>query len=162
MNKRQRSRTAGRVGQRHVRSKQQSFENAQFLQIDLDVRSRRSLAALVAAWPSCYEPLIREKRPRPGWLILNAGVVRTAESAAKKLLRQIRALRGDALLCWTHADTRVFDIGVRAGGPGKAFEDVQLTQETLRQIADAGATVQVTVYPAEPLSPRRGSRVSGQ
>jgi len=124
MSKRQRTRTANRINQRRGRSKQQSFEDAQFLNIDLDVRSRRSLAALVAAWPWCYQPLNERNRPHPSWLILNAGVVRTAETAAKKLLRHIRALRGGALRSWRQAHTRAFDIGVQAGGPGKVFEEV--------------------------------------
>jgi hypothetical protein len=37
---------------------------------------------------------------------------------------------------------------VQAGGPGSVCEDVQLTAETLRQIALVGADVKVTVYPA--------------
>jgi hypothetical protein len=39
----------------------------------------------------------------------------------------------------------MFDIGVRAGGPGRAFEDVRLTADTLRRIAAARAQIQVTV-----------------
>jgi hypothetical protein len=43
------------------------MEPAQFLTIDLDVRSRRSLAELVSAWPSAYQPLSDSR-----WLIMNA------------------------------------------------------------------------------------------
>ena len=106
------------IGKRRGLSKQGPFEDAQFLNIDLDVRSRRSLAPLVAVWPWAYQPLIAEGRPHPRWLILNPrAVVRNAEAAAKALLLEIRSLRGDALLCWRRAHKRVFDIGVRAGGP---------------------------------------------
>jgi hypothetical protein len=131
------------------------FEDAHFLAIDLDVRSRRSLAPLVAAWPESYQPLTgKNGRPDSHWLILNAGLAETAEAAAKELLKHIRALRGDARRCWNHAHRRVFDIGVRAGGPGRrAFEQVRLTAETLGYIAAAGAQVQVTVYPPEPETP---------
>jgi hypothetical protein len=98
-------------------------------------------------------------RPDAHWVILNAGFVKTAEVAAKELLRHIRALRGDARTCWKHAHRRVFDIGVQAGGPGRrAFEEVRLTVETLRYIAAAGAQVQVTVYPPEPDTPFGVSR----
>ena len=139
------------VGKRR-RSNQSSFEEAQFLNIDLDVRSTRSLAPLVAVWPWAYRPLIAEGRPHPRWLILNPrGVVRNAETAAKALLLEIQALKGDALRCWRQAHKRVFDIGVRAGGPGRAFEDVRLTPETLQGVGAVGARIQVTVYPAEPL-----------
>ena len=126
-------------------------EDAQFLNIDLDVRSRRSLAPLVAAWPWSYQPLIAEGRPHPRWLILHPQrPVQTAEAAAKELPKYIRSLRGDARRCWKHAHRRVFDIGIQAGGAGKAFEEVRLTTATLRYIAAVGASVQETVYPPQP------------
>jgi hypothetical protein len=129
--------------------------DAQFLNIDLDVRSRRSLAPLVRAWPWSYQPLIGEGRPNPRWMILNPPrPVATAEAAAKELLQCINSLGGDARLCWKHAHRRTFDVGIRTGGgaPGRAFEEVQLRVETLKRIAAVGAQIQVTVYPAEPSS----------
>lgn len=123
------------------------MEDAQFLTIDLDVRSRRSLTPLVSVWPEVYQPLPSDSR----WVILNAFVSGTAEAAAKELLQHISRLRGAARQCWKQAHRRTFDIGVQAGGPGRrAFEDVRLTADTLRRIAGAGAQIQVTVYPAEP------------
>lgn len=124
--------------------------DACFLNIDLDVRSRRSLAPLASAWPRAYQPLIAEGRLNARWLILNPQTVaETAEAAAKQLLLHVAKLRGDARQCWRQAHRRMFDIGVQAGGPGRAFEDVRLTADTLRRIAAAGAQIQVTVYPAE-------------
>jgi len=136
-----------------VNSELGNLEDAEFLNIDLEVRSRRTLAPLVAAWPWSYQPLTTEGRPDPRWLIINPrGVVKNAESAAKELLRHIRSLRGDARQCWRQAHRRVFDIGVRAGGRGRAFEEVQLTPQTLREIGAVGAHIQFTVYGAEPRS----------
>jgi hypothetical protein len=128
------------------------FEPAGFLNIDLDVKSRRSLTPLVTAWPLAYLPIKDEGR-EPRWIILNArGSAKTAEGTAKVLLRHIASLRGDALRCWKDAHGRVFDIGIRPGGPGRVFEDVRLTPETLKRIAAVGAQIQVTVYWAEPES----------
>lgn len=124
------------------------MEPAQFLTIDLDVRSRRSLAALLSAWPEAYQPLDDSR-----WLIRNAYGCENAEKAAKHLTGHIRKLKGQALRCWRQAHRRVFDIGVRAGGPGRAFEEVRLSAETLRQIAAVGGEIQVTIYPAEPVVP---------
>ena len=140
---------------RSAQSEQRLFESAQFLNIDLDVRSRRSLVPLVTAWPWSYQPLMAEGRPDPHWLILNPPLaVATAEAAAKELLGCIAILRGAARLCWKQAHRRTFDIGIRAGGegPGRALEEVRLTAATLRRIAAAGAQIQVTVYPSEPAS----------
>jgi len=128
------------------------FEPAHFRNIDLDVRSRRSLDPLLIA---CGE---WARRPLPDdarWLILNArGSAKTAEGVAKRLLRLIEGLNGEARRCWREAGRRVFDIGIQAGGPERrAFEEVRLTPDTLRRIASVGAEVQITVYPALPESP---------
>src|SRR5262249_38617533 len=125
------------------------FADAQFLNIDLDVRSRRSLTALVEAWPWSYQPLDVKSRPNPRWLILHPRRVSvTAEAAAKELLQHIRGLRGSARLCWTHAYRRMFDIGVQAGGAGRAFEEIRLTTGTPRRGAAVGGGVPTTGLPA--------------
>ena len=129
------------------------MEAAEFLNIDLDVRSRRSLAPLVIAWPWAHQPLAAggPPAPNPRWLLLNAkGAGKTAEAIARHLLLHIEQLRGDARRCWKDAHRRVFDIGVQAGGPGRAFEDVRLTAATLGRIAAVGAEIQLTLYPAVP------------
>jgi hypothetical protein len=145
------------------------MEAAEFLNVDLDVRSRRSLAPLVAAWPWAYQPLaaMGPPSPNPRWLLLNArGAGKTAEGVARRLLQHVESLRGEARQCWKAAHRRVFDIGVQAGGTGRAFEGVRLTVDTLRRIAAAGAQIQLTIYPAEPESnmvmpdARRGRRAA--
>lgn len=123
------------------------MEPAQFLTIDLDMRSRRSLTPLASAWPQAYQPSDDSR-----WLVMNAFVADTAENAAKNLLAHVAKLKGKALGSWKQAHQRVFDIGVQAGGPGRAFEEVQLSANTLRRIAAVGGTIQVTIYPAEPNS----------
>lgn len=120
------------------------MEPAQFLTIDLDVRSRRSLGALLSAWPEAYRPLNDSR-----WLIRNAFDAKNAETAAKNLLGDIAKLKGKALASWKQAHRCTFDIGVQAGGPGRAFEEVRLSADTLRHIASVGGRIQVTVYPAE-------------
>lgn len=140
-------------------SKLDLYEDAHFRVIDLDVRSRQSLAPLVAAWPSSYLPMTEVDPPQ--WLILNSGE-ENAEDAAKELLRRIARLKGDALRCWARAHQKVFDIGVDAPGPGcRAFEEVRLTPKTLRRIGEAGATIQITVYGPAPLTPPRRGRLGG-
>jgi len=127
-----------------VPSTQDRYEDASFLNIDLDVRSRRSLAPLLAAWPDARDPLDGLSRSR--WLILRPFDTSNAEAAAKALLRQIGRLKGEALECWNLAHRKVFDIGVQAGGPGRPFEEVRLTPKTLGRIGEVGADIQITVY----------------
>jgi hypothetical protein len=120
---------------------------AEFLNIDLDVRSRVSLAPLAAAWPSARDPMLRAN---PRWLVLSAhSRVQTAEATARALLKMIAALSPAGRRCWNRASKRTFDIGVQAGVGPRAFEDVQLTPRTLGRIAAIGAQLQFTVYPPQ-------------
>lgn len=83
------------------------------------------------------------------WLIRNAFAADSAEKAAKSLRGHIGKLKGQP----SSAGTRyagVFDIGVRAGGQGRGFEEVRLSAETLRQIAAVGGEIQVTIIPPNP------------
>jgi hypothetical protein len=139
-----------------VTSTQDRYDDASFLNIDLDVRSRRSLAPLLAAWPRARDPLDGLSRSR--WLILRPYGTSNAEAAAKELLRHIERLKGEALACWNRADRKVFDIGVQAGGPGRPFEEVRLTPKTLGRIGEVGADVQITVYAAVLRTPKPAKR----
>lgn len=101
------------------------------------------------------------------WLIRNAFVADTADTAAKYLLGHIAKLKGKALRSWRQAHRRMFDIGVQAGAPSRAFEQVKLSCDTLRRIAGVGGQIQVTVYPAQPksreaVSPRSKSSLPKQ
>ena len=164
MSQSQRRPAGQRKGARRTSSERLPFEEPRFLAIDLDVRSRRSLAPLARAWSWSYQPLNTAERSDPRWLIVHPRrVVVSAEAAAKQLLRHVGALGGDARRCWEQAHRRTFDIGVQAGGPGRPFDDIRLTAETLARIAAVGARIQVTVYPAESQSfaappPHRGRR----
>jgi hypothetical protein len=133
-------------------SAQDRYEDASYSTIDLDVRSRRSLARLFTAWPRARDPLNGLSRSR--WMIFNPDDTTNAEASAKDLLRHIERLKGDALKCWKRAHRKVFDIGVDAPGPGRRpFEEVRLSPKTLRRIGEVGADIQVTIYPAVPLTP---------
>lgn len=122
-----------------------NFEPAQFLNIDLDVKSRYSLAPLIAAWPWAQRPLQNNR-----WLVFSAhGGGDTAESTAQDLIELVGALSPAARRCWNRASSRTFDVGVRASMDGRAFEGVQLSAKTLSRIASIGARLQITVYRPE-------------
>ena len=129
---------------------QEDWEEAHFLNIDLDVRSRRSLAPLAAAWPWAQQPGRTDEKASPHWLIhMPRGGAGTAEAAARLLLKDIAALSPAARRCWNQASRRTFDIGVQADMGGRAFEGVQLSPDTLARIAAVGGRLQVTVYRPE-------------
>ena len=132
---------------RNTRSERSAEGAAEFLIIDLDIRSRRSLAPLAAAWPRAQRPLRLDGRPNPYWLILSGpGTSKSAEAAARGLLKQVEGLSPSARRSWKVASRRTFDIGVQAGDLPSVFEEIVLQAETLQRIADIGASLQITVY----------------
>ena len=131
---------------RHIRG-ENSPSDPEFLTIDLDVRSRRTLAELWTAWPSAARPLKDDGREHDKWLILRPDYNgNKIEAAAKQLLRSIKRLPPAAQACWNQATRRTFDIGISGGISRKVFEGL-LSTETLKGIAEVGGVVQVTVYP---------------
>ena len=122
-------------------------ERAEFLNIDLDIRAKGSLAPLAEAWPWAQRPRKVDGRLNSRWLILTPrGNPQSAEAAARMLLKHVAALSPQARRCWNQASTRTFDVGIQAGLSPAAFEGVALSPETLRRIASIGARLQVTVY----------------
>ena len=120
--------------------------SSEFLNIDLHVRSRRSLEPLLDAWPWAQAP-DREPGRAPLWLVVSLrGSPKTAEQTVLQLVQLVGALPRSARRCWNEASSRVFDIGIQAGLTPISFEDVQLREESLRAIVRLRGRVLVTVY----------------
>jgi len=69
----------------------------------------------------------------------------TPEPLILAFVRAVKALPPAALAVWTHARTRVLDIGIQSGR--RPFQEThRLQPETLREVADIGAEIAVTVY----------------
>jgi hypothetical protein len=116
---------------------------SQFLNVDLDIRSRRSLAPLVAAWPWVQTPgLDPGKAPR--WVLASPRLcLRNADAAIRHLVTLVDALPKAARRCWKEALSRTFDIGIQAGLEPRSFEEVMLKESTLKDVARLSARVLV-------------------
>jgi len=112
MSKSSRGKKRGKTVKSRKSAIEVGMQPAMFLTIDLEVRSRRSLASLVTAWPRAYEPQTgKDGGPDSRWLIMNASILPrdTAETAAKKLLSDIAKLKGNALTSWKQAHQRTLE-----------------------------------------------------
>lgn len=131
---------------------------AHFLNVDLDLRSRASLAPLIAQLrPHTFELHVSSAR---GWHDAHyevAGITRTPDATIKKFVRLLARLDPAARRCWDRAQLRDFNIGIQAGTHPRALE-LPLAAPTVRAVADLGARIVITVYPvdaAELATPRR-------
>ena len=123
---------------------QAGWEPATFISVDLDIRSRRSLALLAAA-------LGAELLPDRRWLVVSAHTrSSSAEGTTRALVAQVKGLPATVREVWDAASSRTSDVGIQAGMSGRAFEEVRLSSKTLQDIAALGARLRVTVYPPVP------------
>ena len=125
-----------------------------FLNVDLDVRSAQPLASLADALGTALIPLHTGRRGRRHWLRL--ALVRDPADPSTAILRFCRLvarLPGPARKVWDAAGIREFDIGLQAGSRLRASEWV-VTARALREAADVGACIRLTVYRARPARAR--------
>src|SRR5512145_1689265 len=116
---------------------------AEFLAVDLDVRSRKSLAALFAAWPDADTPGYQGKAPR--WLHTQSFLVNaTADQEIRDLLKRVARLPPAARRCWDEATSRTFDIGIQAGLGPHSFQEVLVRPATIEAVARAGGRILIT------------------
>ena len=119
---------------------------SEFLNVDLSIRSRRSLAPLLEAWPDAQTPRRREGRA-PLWIHTSGmSYRRSADQVAQELIASVDALPPKALRCFANASSRVFDIGVQAGLAPRNFEKVRLSEGVIRDMARLGITLLITLY----------------
>jgi hypothetical protein len=118
----------------------------EFLNVDLEIRSRRSLAPLLEAWPSAQTPE-RRAGHAPRWLLVSGtSYKKSADRVVRELIARVDSLPPRARRCWSEASSRVFDIGIQAGLAPRNFEDVRLGEDVIRAMARLKASVVVTVY----------------
>lgn len=121
-----------------------------FINVDLDLVCTESLAPLTEAFKRHRVRPINEHAERGQWLVgYEASLMDgTPESCTRSLLEAIAELPAPMKSLWNRCTKRDFNIGFECGAEPWGFES-SLTNETLRRIADLGASVTITLYPTE-------------
>jgi Protein of unknown function (DUF2442) len=124
---------------------------AQFINVDLDLKSSAPLSPLLEAWSdrasALYTP---EKDGRKHWLRLELHSQPTdPERGILEFCRLVRRLRGAARAAWQKASSREFDCGIQAGMERRSAEWV-LSRKVIDAIHSVDGHIRVTVY--SPLS----------
>jgi hypothetical protein len=123
-------------------------EPTSFLNVDLDLRSRMPLDALVRAFGRRVVALYvgQEGRGYGAHLELAAALT-DADRAIRRFVQLVDELPPSARRLWTGAQVREFNVGIQAGTHPHAFA-LNLQPSTLRALARVGARVGITVYAA--------------
>ena len=119
---------------------------AEFLNVDLDIKSKSDPAAIAKAWENRAVSIHTHKLGRQYWL--RGALVfqpKNPTDAIRRFAKLVRDLPPGARRLWTKASSKEFDIGIQAGFERRSGEWV-LEPEVVRTIADLGARIRVTVY----------------
>src|SRR5688572_30018463 len=115
-----------------------------FLNIDLEVWSRRRLDVLVEAFGEInlyVGPMGRLQLAT----FETSRVSSNPDVLVRALVARARALRGEAKRLWEGAVRRDFNLGIQGGLEPRTTE-VMLSRASLRAISEIGGAVVVTVY----------------
>ena len=145
---------------------QPNEDETEYLNVDLEVFSRESLAPFVKGLGRSVHVLHEGRWGRKHAACLelwSAGCGEEAEVTVRRMLRLLGRMPRSAKILWNRAQARQFNIGVQAAAKSRTFE-LHLKPDTLQAMARLGGRLVVTVYAPERLpaqehqSKRRASR----
>ena len=125
---------------------------SEYLNLDLVCKSKQDLTPLVEHFGDKVFVLCNEKVEDGFYVVLESEAPEVdqyiPEDHARHIVELINNLPEPLRDLWHSCDSRTFDFGFRSGvAEGSYFAD--LSQEILQDIASLGASVRVTIYPAE-------------
>lgn len=120
-----------------------------FLNVDLDILSRRPLEPLVVALGrGIFIHHVGKEGRKHGAHVSLSSYGQSADTLMRALVRRVERLKPAARQLWDGATSREFSIGIQAGLTPFSH-DVQLRSDTLKGVARVGARIGITVYAPE-------------
>jgi hypothetical protein len=121
-------------------------KHAEFLAVDLDIKSRRALSSLVAAFGNQVSATEVEKRRGRHWVHLcllrdmpePGAAIRRYVRIIERLPPAARRLLKECVL--------VFDIGIKSSRDTRSCAEWELSANDVALIEKLGGTVRMTVY----------------
>jgi hypothetical protein len=142
-------------------------DETEFLNVDLEVFSRESLAPFAKGLGRSVHVLHEGRWARRYAACLElwgSGYGQTADAIIRRMVRLLNKMPRSAKLLWNRAQVKQFNIGIQAGTKPRGFE-LKVRPATLQAVARLGAQLVVTVYAVdkpeagpEPQARGRGSR----
>jgi hypothetical protein len=121
----------------------------QYLNTDLDLVAPISLTPLISHFESAeVRPLAPTLGDDGNWYVTFETVEPFDEPDRNivAMLCAIESASGEARTCWDSCTKREFNVGYDCGDEPWSFNQ-GLSNETLRRMADCGATFRITLYP---------------
>ncbi|MCI5116605.1 MAG: hypothetical protein D3913_01295 [Candidatus Electrothrix sp. LOE1_4_5] len=126
------------------------MEKVYYLNTDLDLLSSKDLAPIAQAFESeaycLYCGEAGQGHFRASFEMKE--LVNSPDVVMQHFCFLAESLEGEARALWDGCFKKVFDIGYEGGVDHASYTD-ELRVETLKQVAELGACIRVTVYPME-------------
>jgi hypothetical protein len=120
--------------------------NTHFLNVDLDIHSKRDLQQLVEHLrPKVIVLFVGKVRRKYEAHLEVAGATKTPDQTIRALCRLIGNLPKAERKIWDAAAVRSFSIGVQAV-IGSSVQDFKVRQETVTAVSEIGGEIVLTVY----------------
>jgi uncharacterized protein (DUF433 family) len=122
------------------------WEETQFLNVDLDIYSKSDVQPLVDAFGKAVLVLFAGRIQRTYKAVLEVNkLTKDADATIRVFCLLIRALPRPAKQLWNAAKTRDFSIGIQSADKPPSM-DFALSADTVKQAAEVGARIVITVY----------------
>jgi hypothetical protein len=121
----------------------------EFLNVDLDLESKKSLEPLISEWGDRVHVLYHGPsgdQTHLAALEIYEGDDEDPDSIVNAFCRLVERLSPRGQAVWKTCSTRRFDIGFESGVSGRPL-CIDLDPKTLRRVSDLSASVGVTIYP---------------
>jgi hypothetical protein len=119
----------------------------QYLNTDLEIRSRRNIAPILDALGEKVFVLHQSKRGGHYFVSLEISAIRkTPGQTINIFCSLIDQLPKKARSIWNRCHSRVFDLGYESGRAPKNFHSA-LPLSIVKRVADIGASIVITIYP---------------
>jgi len=122
-----------------------------FLNVDLDIYSKRDLGPLVESFGANVHVLhvgpedLSSKSGPYGAHLEIAGYSRTADSTIRRFCKLIEGLPKPARSLWSRAAIRSFSVGIQPG-ERPSCQDFTIAPATVRAVAAVDAQIVVSIY----------------
>ena len=133
----------------HMSPGRKQAAGPRFLNVDLEVRSRKNLAPLAAELDR-KAVVLHCERVRSAWFrrVESGRSHRGPDATIRALCKVVEGLSEPIKNLWRSADRKAFDIGYETNPDAPVFA-ATVTPGTLRLVAQLGADLVVTIYPPE-------------
>jgi len=128
------------------------IQDVHFANVDLELESSQDLQPLIDELGSeiriHYHDRLEDNSDFASVSLTNieSGTYGEPDKTISAFCDLIEGLSSNSRNIWDQSSKREFDIGFESGNTAKTLE-LRLEKETLRRVVDAGATIEVTIYP---------------